>query len=437
MRHFLENLRILLLPPGKASLRCLHFPATPDEHRTLIPAIANIKEGRISQRELVFAIRSISSAFPGRCGFDLVRMLEEAVAADCNYSEDPFGLFAVLGRSEVLHRGRMTRVAIPMRSQAKFALWDGFLAIATARAFKICDMEGGRATCADLAGVTVLRRRDDGHFVVGDRSGAVYDIDCEGVVRTAAEVGFAVGSVCLSAGAARMAVCDEEQKRIAWHDEIIELEEAFVDIAVNGDDLYIAYGGRIEYRTYEYFVQNGDPLIVWETDEAIHSIAVDSANQILGVCASEHVFLLDSRAPRVIAALNLPESKRFMPSPFMDIAVIFTSTGFATIDMKRMDEVVARCTFSRTATTLVGEWILRSRLLAVAFPGKFIICSPYLRRPVLECYPIEQESVMSVHANLTACVVAQDSTLIVFGGFGHPIRVGIDCASDLGSENPC
>jgi hypothetical protein len=342
---------------------------------------------------------------------------------DLQYPDDNTGLFAVPPRHATKHSNSMTKKTIPLRSSAPLiALSDSKLAIANLKTLKIIDLAKYSAVEADLPGITVLEVGSNGDFVVGLHSGSVYEIDDDLTVEHSVSVNFPIGSIVLSVGAPNFAVCDLTRQRIAWGGDTLAFEQPPVDLAVNGEDLYIAHASRVEYRTSEYFVSAGSALTVWEADRTISSVAVDPNAFLLGVCADDQLFLLDRRAPRLISTTWIPDARKFIPSPFSGIAAVVTSQGFTTIDLRKPEAEIARCKLSAVPTSVAAEWIPRSRLMAVAFAGHFFVCSPYVRSQVLECYPIENEPVVRVHANLTACVVHQQSSLTLFGGYGTHLK---------------
>jgi hypothetical protein len=110
----------------------------------------------------------------------------------------------------------------------------------------------------------------------------------------------------------------------------------------------------------------------------------------------------------------------------MNISVLLHPQGFTTIDLRRPEEVLLRARLSDGPLEIIGEWIPRSRLLAVAFPGKFLICSPFVRSPVLEAYPLEPETVHRLNTSADACLVQQDSVVTLFGAIGKQFHVPSD-----------
>jgi hypothetical protein len=204
---------------------------------------------------------------------------------------------------------------------------------------------------------------------------------------------------------------------------MLAFDNPVLDLAVNGDDLYVGVDQKVEFYTYDHFLKDGEAVTSWKVDSVIRSVRADPNSLMIGVCTATGCSLLDARAPRLIGISAGADFQKFLPSPFLKVAAIVTSRGFVTIDERRPEVAVARLCVASVPTDLHAQWLPRSRLLALAVPGNFFVCSLYMRKEVLECYPIELEPVVRLHANLSTCVVMQKSVCNVFGGYGKNISV--------------
>jgi hypothetical protein len=268
--------------------------------------------------------------------------------------------------------------------------------------------------------VTAIEIEANGDFLAGTRAGKVVEIS-KSEATELCDIGFGVAALKVShGGALTFCACDASRTRLSFHGSAPRrFDGPIVDFAVCNEDVYIAHDADVQYLLCDA------EAATWTAATAVRSVAVDANSMAVACCTGDGCFVLDSRAPTLIGIglSGATDIHRFLPAPFMDIALVTHGRGFSVIDLRRPEVLFATCRFDPDNAPLVGEWLPNSRLFATAWPGKFAVCSPYLRAPIVEMYEIALEPVRGVQPNLGLSLVLQERSLTVFGGFGEAFAV--------------